>query len=45
MTKTFITMYEFEDKKKARERFQTLNGNKVLSHVVYYNDQILYLIN
>ncbi|WP_181884360.1 hypothetical protein [Neobacillus piezotolerans] len=35
-----ISMYEFEDEKEARESFEWFEGTKILSHVIYYNDEI-----
>jgi len=38
----YVTMYEFENEKEARERMQSLKGYKVLSQLVYYNDMLQY---
>jgi hypothetical protein len=35
-----VTMFEFEDEKEARETFKNYKGTKILSHVIYYNDDI-----
>jgi hypothetical protein len=34
-----ITMYEFNIEKEAREAFKSIQGVKVLSEIVYFNDQ------
>ncbi|HZH62040.1 MAG TPA: hypothetical protein VEY70_21230 [Metabacillus sp.] len=36
-----IKMYEFEDEKEAKESIQNMKGRKVLSHVIYFNDQFI----
>ncbi|MED1472578.1 hypothetical protein [Bacillus salipaludis] len=33
-----ITMFEFNTEKEAREAFGNVQGYKVLSEVIYYND-------
>ncbi|MGM0900660.1 hypothetical protein [Mesobacillus maritimus] len=35
-----ITMFEFEEEKEARESFKNYKGTKILSHVIYFNDDI-----
>ena len=34
------TMFEFDSEKEAREAFGKMKGCKILSEVVYYNDQL-----
>ncbi|MGM0873447.1 MAG: hypothetical protein ACQEWV_01385 [Bacillota bacterium] len=36
-----IKMFEFEDEKEAKESIQKIQGSKILSHVVYFNDQFI----
>lgn len=36
-----IKMYEFEDEFEAKESIQKMKGRKILSHVVYFNDQLV----
>ncbi|WP_299086788.1 hypothetical protein [uncultured Metabacillus sp.] len=36
-----IKMYEFEDEIEAKESIQKIKGRKILSHVVYFNDQFI----
>ncbi|WP_168733832.1 hypothetical protein [Metabacillus sediminilitoris] len=33
-----ISMYEFKTEQEARDRFNMIQGNKILSEVIYYND-------
>jgi ArsR family metal-binding transcriptional regulator len=33
-----ITMFEFDTEKEAREAFKNIQGDKILSEVVYFND-------
>ncbi|MEY9868921.1 hypothetical protein ABIE66_004300 [Peribacillus sp. B2I2] len=33
-----IVMYEFETEQAAREVFRNIQGNRILSEVIYYND-------
>ena len=35
-----IKMFEFETEKEAKESIKKLNGCKILSHVVYFNDSV-----
>lgn len=35
-----IKMFEFEDEKEARESFRNYKGTKILSHVIYFNDDL-----
>ena len=37
MTKTFITMYEFEDKKKQEKLFENIPDYKILTEIIYLN--------
>ncbi|WP_299093435.1 hypothetical protein [uncultured Metabacillus sp.] len=37
-SQTTISMFEFASEKEAREVFNKLQGCKILSHVIYYND-------
>lgn len=34
-----ISMYEFNTEEEAREVFRNIQGCKILSEIVYYNDQ------
>ncbi|WP_175640451.1 hypothetical protein [Metabacillus schmidteae] len=36
-----IKMFEFEDEKEAKESIKKIKGRKVLSHVIYFNDQFI----
>lgn len=33
-----IIMYEFNTEKEAREALKNIQGSKILSEIVYYND-------
>jgi ArsR family metal-binding transcriptional regulator len=33
-----ISMYEFKTEQEAKDKFRTIQGNKILSEVIYYND-------
>jgi len=33
-----ITMYEFNIEKEAREAYENIQGFKILSEIVYFND-------
>ncbi|WP_285765846.1 hypothetical protein [Peribacillus sp. SI8-4] len=33
-----IVMYEFETEQAAREVYCTIEGNRILSEVIYFND-------
>ncbi|WP_168714393.1 hypothetical protein [Niallia nealsonii] len=35
-----LCMYEFTSEKEARETLAKLNGSKILSEVIYYNDPV-----
>jgi len=35
-----ITMFEFEDETEAKESYNRMKGTKILSQVIYYNDDI-----
>lgn len=37
-TKENTTMFEFDQEKEAREAFESIQGCKVLSEIVYFND-------
>lgn len=37
-TKEKTTMYEFTTEKEAREALATIDGCKILSEVIYFND-------
>lgn len=37
-SKTGITMYEFDSEQEAREKLKEIQGYKILSEVVYFND-------
>ncbi|MDQ6597939.1 hypothetical protein [Bacillus salipaludis] len=34
-------MFEFDTEREARETFEKIQGNKVLSEVIYFNDSYL----
>jgi hypothetical protein len=36
-----IRMFEFDDEVEAKESIKKIQGNKILSHVVYFNDQFV----
>ncbi|MCM3439858.1 hypothetical protein AB3Z07_22490 [Metabacillus halosaccharovorans] len=36
-----IKMFEFEDEKEAKESIKKIQGSKILSHVIYFNDQFI----
>jgi hypothetical protein len=38
-----ITMFEFDTEKEAREAFKKVQGCKILSEVIYYNDDFISL--
>lgn len=37
-TKNKIQMYEFHTEQEAKDTFQTIPGNKILTEIIYYND-------
>lgn len=37
-SKENTTMFEFDTEKEAREAFENIQGSKILSEVVYFND-------
>jgi hypothetical protein len=39
--KESFRMYEFESEREAKELFDTVQGCKILSQVIYFNDPIL----
>ena len=36
-----ISMFEFYSEKEAKEAFKNVSGCKILSEVIYFNDQIV----
>ncbi|MGE6719332.1 hypothetical protein ACQKGD_18410 [Peribacillus frigoritolerans] len=40
-SKKGIKMFEFSTEKEARERFEVMEGCKILSEVIYFNDKQL----
>ncbi|WP_185907906.1 hypothetical protein [Psychrobacillus soli] len=36
-----IKMFEFKDEKEARESTQKIKDNKILSNVIYFNDDLV----
>jgi hypothetical protein len=40
-----ITMFEFNTEKEAREAFKKVQGCKILSEVIYFNDDSISLIS
>ncbi|HZH62880.1 MAG TPA: hypothetical protein VEY70_25685 [Metabacillus sp.] len=36
-----IKMYEFDNEEEAKQSLKKMKGRTILSHVVYFNDQIL----
>lgn len=36
-----ISMFEFNSEKDAREVFNNVSGCKILSEVIYFNDQVV----
>jgi hypothetical protein len=44
-SKENITMFEFDNEKRAREFFENIQGCKILSEVVYFNDHCFALEN
>ncbi|MFC3883926.1 hypothetical protein ACFOU2_10585 [Bacillus songklensis] len=38
-SKENTTMFEFDTEKEAREAFENIQGYKILSEVVYFNDE------
>ncbi|MDQ0199837.1 hypothetical protein [Neobacillus ginsengisoli] len=42
-SKKNIKMFEFDTEKEARAIFETMQGCKILSQVIYFNDD--YLVN
>lgn len=40
-SKNKITMFEFDTKKEAREALKTLPGYKIISEIIYFNDNFL----
>ncbi|MGM0875931.1 MAG: hypothetical protein ACQEWV_14365 [Bacillota bacterium] len=40
-SKNNINMFEFDTKKEAREAFGEIQGYKILTEVIYFNDLLL----
>ncbi|MDM5212881.1 hypothetical protein QUF94_15760 [Peribacillus sp. NJ4] len=40
-SKDNLKMFEFYTEKEAREKFEVIEGCKILSEVIYFNDQRL----
>jgi ArsR family metal-binding transcriptional regulator len=36
-----ISMFEFNSEKEAKEAFKNVSGCKILSEVIYFNDQLM----
>lgn len=36
-----ISMFEFNSEKEAKEAFKNVSGCKILSEVIYFNDQVM----
>jgi ArsR family metal-binding transcriptional regulator len=36
-----ISMFEFNSEKEAKEAFKNVSGCKILSEVIYFNDQVV----
>jgi hypothetical protein len=36
-----IKMFEFDNEIEAKQSIQKIKGLKILSHVVYFNDQVI----
>jgi ArsR family metal-binding transcriptional regulator len=34
-----ITMFELDTEQEAREAFENLQGNRILSEIIYFNDK------
>ena len=37
-SKNNIQMYEFHTEQEARDTLKNINGNKILTEIIYYND-------
>jgi hypothetical protein len=37
-SKEHTIMFEFDTEREARETFEKIQGNKILSEVIYFND-------
>ncbi len=37
-SKENTTLFEFDTEKEARDTFEKMKGNKVLSEIIYFND-------
>jgi hypothetical protein len=40
-SKNGIKMFEFSTEKEARDRFEVMEGCKILSEIIYFNDKQL----
>ncbi|MGM0875233.1 MAG: hypothetical protein ACQEWV_10575 [Bacillota bacterium] len=40
-----ISMFEFETKEEAREAYENIEGCKILSEIVYFNDHCFALVS
>jgi hypothetical protein len=36
-----ISMFEFNSEKEAKEAYKNVSGCKILSEVIYFNDQVV----
>ena len=39
-----LRMYEFNTEKEAKTFFESIQGNKILTQIVYFNDQCFDLV-
>ena len=39
-----VRMYEFNTEKEAKNFFESIQGYKILTHIVYFNDQCFDLV-
>lgn len=44
-SKDAVKMFEFENELEAKESFKRIPGTKILSHIVYFNDEIFEGVN
>lgn len=35
-----VKMFEFKNEKEAKESIQQIKGIKILSHIIYFNDEL-----
>ncbi|MDQ6597814.1 hypothetical protein [Bacillus salipaludis] len=40
-SKEHTIMFEFDTEREARETFEKIQGNKILSEIIYFNDSCL----